>query len=253
MREPAVLERPDMRDWGLAFLATAAGSMDVLAFTHLANVLPSAMTGNTALLGLALGQGRWHDAVPFLIAFGAFCCGAAATTVALYLRPDARSSPRAAHRLLALEALLLVGFLLLWLFTRQPFGGGVRDLLIVLAAFAMGMQGMVARLDERSGINTIVFTSTLSAIVGSATQALLRRPHRLTRDTRRQIGMFAAYFAGALLSGLLVWSGSPVMAALPLAAVVVALFLHWRAASASRFRENNRGAHPAPRGHPIQK
>lgn len=39
----------------LALLAVAAGSVDVLAFAGLGGVLPSAMTGNTALLGRALG------------------------------------------------------------------------------------------------------------------------------------------------------------------------------------------------------
>ncbi len=221
----------DARDWGLALMASTAGSLDVLAFTHLGNVLPSAMTGNTALLGLALGQGRWNGAIPFLLAFGAFCCGAAATTAVLSLWPGGRSSPHAAHRFLAVEALLLAGFLLLWLFSAQPFEGFRRDGLILLAAFTMGMQGMVARLDNRPGVNTIVFTSTLSSIVGAATETLLRRPHYLDRDTKRQIGMFGAYFLGALISGLLVWSGSPVMAALPLALTLGALICRWRIAA----------------------
>ncbi|MGH8160965.1 MAG: DUF1275 family protein, partial [Gammaproteobacteria bacterium] len=48
---PVFRGRVDAQDGGLALLASAAGAMDVLAFTHLGNVLPSAMTGNTALLG----------------------------------------------------------------------------------------------------------------------------------------------------------------------------------------------------------
>ncbi len=227
-----MISKPAARDWGLALMAAAAGSLDVLAFTHLGNVLPSAMTGNTALLGLALGQGRWADAIPFLLAFGAFCCGAAVTTAALHLWPGNKTSPRAVHRFLAVEALLLTGFLLLWLFAAQPFEGVARDGMILLAAFAMGVQGRVARLDNRPGVNTIVFTSTLSSIVGSATEMLLHRPHRLDRDTKRQMGMFGTYFLGALASGLLVWSGSPVMAALPLAMVLGALIVRWRSANA---------------------
>jgi uncharacterized membrane protein YoaK (UPF0700 family) len=41
----------------LALLGFASGSMDALAFFNLGEVFPSATTGNTALLGLALGQG----------------------------------------------------------------------------------------------------------------------------------------------------------------------------------------------------
>lgn len=220
-----------MRDWGLALMAMAAGTMDVLAFTQLGHVLPSAMTGNTALLGLSLGQGRFAAAIPFLIAFGAFCGGAALTATVLGLRRGADPSPHLAYRLLVVEALLLAVFLVGWLAADRPFGTGVRDGLIVPAAFAMGMQSGIARLGNRPGINTIVFTSTLSAIVGAVTQALLRRPHSIGWDTRRQIGMFAAYFVGAVASGLLVLSGSPAMAALPLAAVLGSLVLHWRFAA----------------------
>lgn len=97
MSKPVAVDQPDARDLGLVSLAMAAGGMDVLAFTHLANVLPSAMTGNTALLGLAL---------------------------------------------------VLAGFLLRRLSSMRPFGGGHRDMLIVPAACATAMQGIVARLNN---------------------------------------------------------------------------------------------------------
>ena len=45
-------EQADSSDVGLALLGFASGSMDAL------EVFPSAMTGKTALLGLALGQGH---------------------------------------------------------------------------------------------------------------------------------------------------------------------------------------------------
>ena len=56
-------ERVDSGDVGLALLGFASGSMDALAFFNLGEVFPSAMTGNTALLGLAL--------LPFVAVFGA--------------------------------------------------------------------------------------------------------------------------------------------------------------------------------------
>jgi uncharacterized membrane protein YoaK (UPF0700 family) len=57
-------ERVDWGDVGLALLGFASGSMDALAFFNLGEVFPSAMTGNTALLGLALGQGHLIAASP---------------------------------------------------------------------------------------------------------------------------------------------------------------------------------------------
>jgi uncharacterized membrane protein YoaK (UPF0700 family) len=45
-------------DLTLALLAFASGTTDVLSFLALSGVFTSAMTGNTALLGLAAGQGQ---------------------------------------------------------------------------------------------------------------------------------------------------------------------------------------------------
>ena len=42
----------------LVFLSLASGCTDVLSFLKLGNVFTSAMTGNTALLAIALGQGQ---------------------------------------------------------------------------------------------------------------------------------------------------------------------------------------------------
>ena len=64
-------ERVDSGDVGLALLGFASGSMDALAFFNLGEVFPSAMTGNTALLGLALGQGHVIAASRPFVAFEA--------------------------------------------------------------------------------------------------------------------------------------------------------------------------------------
>ena len=225
--EDTMRARAAAQDLGLALLALAAGCMDILVFTQLGNALPSAMTGNTALLGLALGQGRLARAVPFLLAFAGFVLGAATATAMLDL---ARARVRVASRLLVLEAVLLAGFALWWQLAPRPIGGFGRDGLIVLAAGGMGIQGVVARLADRPGINTIVFTSTLTAIVGAATQALFHTPHRLNAATKRQIFMFAAYLLGAVAAGLFLSGGGyRAIIALPVAAVLGALVCQLRA------------------------
>ena len=71
---PEALDGPDI---GLALLALGAGSMDALGFFALGGALPSAMTGNTALLGLALGQGHPVAAAPPFAAGLGFVLGAA--------------------------------------------------------------------------------------------------------------------------------------------------------------------------------
>ena len=59
-------------------------------------------------------------------------------------------------------------------------------------------------------INTIVFTSTLVAIVMSVTGALARPSlhPRFRIRTARQIGIFLAYALGGLLAAVFIWHGA---------------------------------------------
>jgi uncharacterized membrane protein YoaK (UPF0700 family) len=225
----AVQEHIDDRDLGLALLGFASGSMDALAFLHLRQVFPSAMTGNTALFGLALGQGHLIAASRPFIAFAGFLIGAAAAAAAVDLRFDGCPVSRAVRWLLALEACLLAMFAVVWQFTDRPIAGVGLYGLIVLASSAMGIQSRAARLVDRPGITTVVFTSTLTAIATAATAALLRQPHRLPYATKRQIGMFLIYGLGAIVGGLLSSAGV-LIAFLPFVSVVGAAALQWREA-----------------------
>jgi len=83
---------------------------------------------------------------------------------------------------------------------RRPITGAGLYGFIVVASSGMGIQSVAARLAGRSGITTVVFTSTLTSIVTSATEAMLRRPHRLPFATKRQISMFLVYGAGAAVA-----------------------------------------------------
>jgi uncharacterized membrane protein YoaK (UPF0700 family) len=218
-------EHVDSGDVGLALLGFAAGSMDALAFFNLGEVFPSAMTGNTALLGLALGQGHMIAASRPFLAFAGFLAGAAAAAASVDLWLDKLPAPRAVCWLLALEACLLAAFALAWQFIDWPIAGVGLYGLIVVASSGMGIQSVAARLVGRSGITTVVFTSTLTSIVTSATDAMLRPPHRLPFATKRQIGMFLIYGVGAAIGGLLAAHGASI-AFLPFMAVAgAAVFL----------------------------
>ncbi len=79
-------ERLELLDVALALLSFAAGAMDALAFFSLGEVFPSAMTGNTALLGLALGQGHLTRASRPFVAFVGFLAGGALASASLELK-----------------------------------------------------------------------------------------------------------------------------------------------------------------------
>ena len=67
----------------------------------------------------------------------------------------------------------------------------------------MGIQSVAARLVGRPRITSVVFTSTLTSIVTTTTEALLRPAHTMPFAATRQIGMFLIYGVGAGICGLL--------------------------------------------------
>src|SRR5262245_12624874 len=207
-------------DSGLALLAFASGSTDVMAFLSLGNTFTSAMTGNMALLAIAVAQGRFLSALFSFLALLGFVFGVAIAT-AIY---DPRREPaRVVLRpLFALEIVCLVGFVAAsYVVDRSAESFGL-DILILLSATAMGIQGVVARHINAPGINTIVFTSTLVAIVmsitGTITKPSVHPPLRIS--TLRQIGIFLTYGLGGLCAAFVIWRVIGVVQWIPLVAVI---------------------------------
>ncbi len=208
-------------DLVLALLTLASSMTDVLSFLALSHVFTSGMTGNTALLGLAVGQGQVFAASHAAAALLGFVLGVACG--ACLSRPVKHRAGLTS--LLGLEALCLGGFCAIWLGFRHPAGSAAIYLLIALSATGMGVQTVVARRINVPGIPTVVFTTTLTNIVMAATDAMMRRAP-VPFDTKRQIVIFAVYLAGATLAGALS-SHLDALAALPLVAVVGALLLEY--------------------------
>jgi uncharacterized membrane protein YoaK (UPF0700 family) len=210
-------------DPGLGLLALASGSTDVMSFLMLGNTFTSAMTGNTALLAIAVGQGQLASALLSFLAFVGFIFGVAlATTIYNPGKGPARSVLRP---LFLLEVVCLGGFVAAWHFVdRQSQGFGL-DALILLSAIAMGVQAVVARHINAPGVNTIVFTSTLVAIVMSVTGVLARPSAHppVGRNTLRQIGIFLAYGLGGLAAAYVAWRQVPVIQWIPFIAVLLAV------------------------------
>ena len=226
--EAAPAERVDAPDVGLALLAVGAGSMDALGFFALGGALPSAMTGNTALLGLALGQGNPAAAAPPFAAGLGFVLGAAVAAALLHLDLARLPVNRGVAWLLAVEAVALAGFVLAWHFVDRASPGLALHLLILVGAAAMGIQSVAARQDNRPGVTTVVFTSTLTSIVIALIHAALGSPHRLGFAAKRQIVMFLAYGLGAVAGGFLTLNAIEVIPFLPLIAAIAAVCLHLR-------------------------
>lgn len=204
---------------GLVLLGFASGSADVIAFLLLGHVFASAMTGNTALLGIALSDGNLVAASQPLTALFGFAAGVA--LAAFIGNRDVRT-------LVGFEITCLALFAMLWQLGPHSAGEPAQYVLILLCSVAMGVQGIVARRIEAPGVNTIVFTTTLVTIVSSLVEIVTRRAvdPALGSKTRLQVAAFAAYGAGAILAGLLHWTDFALLAWLPMAAVVAMLVTH---------------------------
>lgn len=199
---------------GLGLLSVAAGVMDAIAFLTLGEVFTSAMSGNTILFGLALGQGRLSDASHSLAAFAGYVIGVAAAALPL------RAASRPIERALGFEALLLAAFAGYWTAVGGPRGPLAVYPLILLSAIAMGMQGAVGRAIQVPGTPTVVITSTLTAIVaGLAERALGRRPQPHPAPTGPQLTSFCLYLAGAVVAGVAASRWLTALPFVPLAAV----------------------------------
>jgi uncharacterized membrane protein YoaK (UPF0700 family) len=216
--------RPVAMDAILTLLTFASSITDVLSFLVLGNAFTSGMTGNTALLGLAVGRGQIFTASYPASALAGFLLGV--TLGGLLSRSVDQRAGLAA--LLGFESLCLGAFCAIWFGFAHPAGSEAIYVLIALSATGMGIQAVAARRINAPGIPTIVFTTTLTTICTAATDAVARGVP-LSRDTKRQIGIFSVYLAGATIAGALSSSNLGLLALLPLIAVVAALAIEYAA------------------------
>lgn len=177
-------------DAALLFLSAASGATDVIAFVLLGHVFTSAMTGNTALLGLALGTRDAAAAGRSAFALAGFLCGIVAAT---WLHPH--RAARSLRPLFLVEMVLVAGFAFAWPAFAAD-GAAATHALIFLSALAMGMQGLTAREASRFGMTTIVFTSALLRIAETAARRILRRAE-VVKERRHAAREFSAYLAYA--------------------------------------------------------
>jgi uncharacterized membrane protein YoaK (UPF0700 family) len=198
----------------LFLLSLTSGAIDAISFVKF-GVFTSAMSGNTVLLGIAIGRGELRLGVAAAIAFAAYFTAAAVSRPVCDVQAGARTPLMI---LLSLEVLLLAGFVGFGLAQSAGLPGAP---VIAFAAMAMGVQATAARLLKIAGVNTVVFTSTLTSIAGAVSEAVAsHRP--LTRETLRQVVSFGCYGGGALLAAFLSRYGMAV-AILPLVAAAGAL------------------------------
>lgn len=198
-------------------LALTSGAVDAVTFVRLGSVFSSVITGNLALLGLAVGERHGALAVNGGLALVAYAAGVlAGGALAGPIEGGQPVWPRRATMTMAAELVVLAGFSAGWLLTGGHPADGVRMTLLALTAAAMGMQGAAVRLLGQ--MSSTYLTSTLIGIF----QTLAVR--RVPQDWHRSTGVLVVFMAGAAL-GVAGGAVSPVLVPmvvmLPLAVVVL--------------------------------
>jgi uncharacterized membrane protein YoaK (UPF0700 family) len=217
----------------LLWLTWAAGNVDAISYLGLDHVFTAMMTGNTVLLGLAVGQGDVFAALRSMLALGGFLAGVALGAVIVETGGLREEWPPAVTAALALEALALGIFAVIWHLAGPERGAGIVAVLIGLSGLAMGIQSAAVRRLGVPGIATTYITGTLTSLVvdligwlRSRAVPIAARPAagHATANWEQRVGLLAGVFVfyglGALVGGILQARASPLVTVAPLVAVV---------------------------------
>lgn len=203
----------------LLLTAFAAGAVDVISFATLGGVFASAMTGNFALLAYYVAQSDSQSAMGSVVALSGFVVGCAIGI----LQRRGRAQQQAISLLLASEVGLLLFFALYAIWTPHAAHAPSDHLQILLLSVAMGLQAVIG---QTISLTTIVFTTTLTKLVGTIADSIATGDSAVLKDVKIQSAVVISYLFGALLSGALIVRKADAVTLLPFFGVALALAVH---------------------------
>src|ERR1700675_1986287 len=208
-------------EWMLLLTAFAAGAVDIISFATLGGVFASAMTGNFALLAYYVAQSDSQAAMGSVVALSGFAIGCAVGV----LQRRGRAQEQALNILIASEAGLLLFFALYAMWTPHTAHAPSDHLQILLLAVAMGLQAVVG---QTISLTTIVFTTTLTKLVGTIADSIANGDVSGLKDVKIQGALVVSYLFGALLSGALIVRKMDDVVLLPFIGVALAFVMYRR-------------------------
>jgi len=224
------------RESMLLLLSLAAASLDAISYLGLGRVFTAMMTGNTVLLGLALAQGEVLAALRSILALIGFAIGVFVGAIIVERESEPAEWPAAVTAALAFETMVLIivsASIALFGNTRE----GIVYLLIILSAFAMGVQSAAVRRLGVPGIATTYITGTLTSLMidllGWLRSIAARLPasrtagskniEKIPWDQRVSLlaGVVTIYCFGALIGGILQVYSAHLAPLFPLGTVIL--------------------------------
>ena len=137
-----------------------------------------------------------------------------------------RAQGQALNILIVSEAGLLLFFALYAMWTPHTAHAPSDHLQILLLAFAMGLQAVIG---QTISVTTIVFTTTLTKLVGTIADSIANGDVSGLKDVKIQSAVVVSYLFGALLSGALIVRKIEEVVFLPFIGVALAFAIHRRA------------------------
>jgi uncharacterized membrane protein YoaK (UPF0700 family) len=178
----------------LLVLTVATGVVDAVSILALGRVFIANMTGNVVFIGFALAGAPGFSLVASLLALAGFLLGAAACGRAIARWRTARGILFAA--VTSVELTLLALALVIASLSAEPFHPAPRDLIVLVAATALGMQNAVARELAVPDATTTVLTMTLTGFAADLRQ---RNGPVLARRLLAVAAMLGGALGGAAL------------------------------------------------------
>jgi uncharacterized membrane protein YoaK (UPF0700 family) len=201
-------------------LAIVSGATDALGFLALGGVFTSVMTGNMVLLGTSVGRLDRDLAVHSVAAIVCFMLGCVAgARIAGAAEPDDPVWPAAINRAIWVESTALVVVAITWWSSGSHPGASVQLMILVVNAFALGVQSSAVLRFGVSGLSTTYLTGTLTTVV-----TRLAHRHRF-RDVLPSATILAGLISGAAVMAVVLRFAAPVAPALQLSGIAVALLL----------------------------
>ncbi len=220
-----------VRNGAAMFLAAASGATDAIGYLALGHVFTSAMTGNVALLGIALAHHDGESIGRVMVSLVCYMAGAAlGARIVRAPRPGDPVWPPAITRALAIEAVVFVAYAATWWSMGTGSGVYAMAVLLGLGAMALGIQSSaMQRFGSGLGLNTTFVSGALIKLVGQ-----LATGHRF-RDNRHHLLVLVGLVCGCCLGALLVLHAPRFAPAVPLVALALALgAAGWQARAARR-------------------
>jgi uncharacterized membrane protein YoaK (UPF0700 family) len=221
----------------LVLLACVAGSVDVMSYYRLGHVFTANMTGNTILLGLAIGQGKLAASLHSLAALGGFFAG---SLIGAFIVENTRRTWSYYVTLSTIiEAIIIFLLVLIWFEEPEVLSNLVLYASILLAAVAMGIQSATIRHLNIPGVVTTFLTGTITSI-GMSTVSGIKKgfrkkikekcaevpmPRTLSQKIELQIIVFLAYGTTAVVTGWMEYHGSHLLPLLPLTLIIIVLVI----------------------------